>query len=205
MKAATSKTTIAFRSYRVHQAEESGLKIWQAVQATLAAEGLLNPVKVGGRQREDTYGPSTAFDLSTISDLWAEAQMILIDGDQKLEDHLDCLVSVGMNFMKYGDGEATLDGISHTSASISSAIRAAYAHFTKSHWRLVSSDKICRLELQTELDISSRLERREEHLHTRAAVEQHFATKSISEYIMKCANEAASHQSTSHVVREIEH
>ncbi|KAJ9655034.1 hypothetical protein H2198_006028 [Neophaeococcomyces mojaviensis] len=108
VKAATSKANITFRSYKLHEIDSSKLshlEIWQAVQATLTAAGLLDAVKIGDGQPEDTYGPSTAFELSTISDLWAEAQRILIDGDQKLEDHLDCLVSVGPNFTKPEDGK----------------------------------------------------------------------------------------------------
>lgn len=207
MKAATSEANVTFRSYNVRQAEGSGLghlEIWQAVQATLAVAGLLDPVTVEDGQREETYGPSTAFELSTISDLWAEAQQILIDDDQKLEDHLDCVVSIGTNFAKPGDGKGTLDEISHTLASISSAVKAAYAQFSKSHWRLVLSGKICRLELPAELDTPSRYEHAE-HQHIRAAAEQHFATKSISDDIIKCVNEAASHQSVSQVLCEIKH
>jgi len=198
VKAATSKANITFRSYKVHHAKDirlSHLEIWQAVQATMAAAGLLDPVQVGDGQWEDTYGPSTAFELSTISDLWHEARRILIDSDQKLEDHLGCLVSVGTNFAKSEDGKSTLAGISGTSAGISSAIRAAYAQF-RNHSRHVPSHKICRLELQTEVNTSSWCKHME-HLDIRAAVKQYFATKSVSDYIMKCVDEAASHQSTS--------
>jgi len=106
--------SITFGSYKVHEIDGSKLshlEIWQAVQATLVAAGLIDAVKIGDGQPEDTYGPSTAFELSTISDSRAEAQRILIDDGQKLEDRLDRLVSVGPNFTKFEDGKVCSMGL----------------------------------------------------------------------------------------------
>lgn len=67
-------------------------KIWEVARATSAATSFFDPITIAGEKFTD--GATGA--NNPINHLWAEAEDVFSrDPDWKLEDHIQCLVSIG--------------------------------------------------------------------------------------------------------------
>jgi hypothetical protein len=71
------------------------VKIWQAARATSAATGFFEPISIAGQ----TFTDGATRANNPINEIWTEATDLWNDSDDagswKLEDNLQCLVSIG--------------------------------------------------------------------------------------------------------------
>nr|KAK5444074.1 hypothetical protein LTR18_005335 [Exophiala xenobiotica] len=109
---ATSKVTsetVCLTSYKTPQGNDDLLnsaKIWEACRATSAASSFFDPIAIGRFGEEFVDGGTGA--NNPVWQLWHQAQAIY--GPERLEDKLDCLVSIGTGALPL---ESFRDNVSH--------------------------------------------------------------------------------------------
>jgi hypothetical protein len=75
-------------------------KVWQAARATSAASGFFDPIviRMGESDRSgynETYTDGATGCNNPIRQVWNEACDMYLGEGERLEDHLDCIVSIG--------------------------------------------------------------------------------------------------------------
>ncbi|KAK5952743.1 hypothetical protein OHC33_006336 [Knufia fluminis] len=186
----------ALRSYKIRTNEDIRLrhvKIWQAVQATFATSGAYDAVSINDGTSNTLYGLSSHASKNLLIDTWHEAQSVLVDSDQRLEDHLDCIVSVGTKFLSSSEsGHGDLMAIS---TRISSLNDAAYTSFADQHPNLVVSSRLCRLQFT----FGHRNAIPSEHAESvgiSQALRSFLVSSEMANRLAACAERAAVHQVT---------
>ena len=145
----TSRTAV-LTSYRTERTDSDRLKytkIFQAARATSAASTFFDPivVKMGSYQESYTDGGTGA--NNPVHHLWSEAQDAFLQPGERLEDHLDCIVSIGTGepaIKPFGDD---LKSLAETLVSISTETDTTAEMFKKAHRDLDESLRYCRFNV----------------------------------------------------------
>lgn len=184
------------RSYPIHTPEDHNLRhisLCQAVQATLATSSLFAPVTIQYGSHSAIYGPSTKFEDSCLHEVFTEAQTHLLDGGQDLEDHLDCLVSIGSMISPNSTPTGRASSSIEVCTDICVANKAASRKFSESHASLSLSGQFCRLETPLECDFDDQW-LREVHTQVTLAAEQYLNAPDTATRLGPCFARLSRHQ-----------
>ncbi|KAE8371346.1 acyl transferase/acyl hydrolase/lysophospholipase [Aspergillus bertholletiae] len=107
------------------------IKIWQAARATSAASGFFRPSR----------------DLQ----LWNEACDVFLGDQDRLDDHLDCLISIGTGKPTLNESGTNLQHVAKALVDISIETEQTACAFQQEHQLLEKDGRYCRLTVENGL------------------------------------------------------
>lgn len=84
--------------------------------------------------------------------LWNEARELLLDEGEKLEDNLDCIVSIGTGVSRIEEFGESLKDVAKSLVAIATETETTANRFYEDHGDIVNDDRYCRLNVQNGLE-----------------------------------------------------
>lgn len=165
-------------------------KIWEAARATSAATSFFDPIKIGSQQFVD--GATSA--NNPVSAMWVEAYNHWKESDEwRLEDNLQCLVSIGTgkpSLIPFGQDPFE---IGRTLLQISTDTENVAENFQRSHDTLFKRKTAFRFNVAQGLETVG-LEEAQREGDIISATNRYIAIQDVQESLDACAEKLKSRE-----------
>lgn len=149
--------TVLLTSYSTRRTISDRLKytkIWQAARATSAASSFFDPmvVQLGSYKESYTDGATGANANNPIYHLWQEAKETFLAPGERLEDNIDCLLSIGTGVPSVEPFGSSLKAVAKTLLKIALDTENTAKIFRRDHQDLMQSNRLVRLSVTRGLE-----------------------------------------------------
>jgi predicted acylesterase/phospholipase RssA len=195
----TTSETVPLTSYRTERTDSDRLKytqVWQAARATSAASTFFDPITVQMASYAESYTDGATGANNPIYHLWNEAQDAFLQPGERLEDNLDCIVSIGTGVPAISPFGDSLKSLAETLVKISTETEKTAEQFQRAHMDLDDSVRYCRLNVLNGLqDIGlEEADRKDDILN----ITKHYLQKQdVLKLLRGCTKRLAQHQCVS--------
>ena len=141
---------VCLTSYETKRTDADRLnhvKIWQAALATSAASTFFDPLTISMGAYDEVYVDGATGANNPIYQVWNEANDVWIKGSDKLEDNIDCLVSIGTGIPSLKPFGKSLKAVGETLVRISTETEDTAETFHRAHLHLFSAGSCSRFNV----------------------------------------------------------
>ncbi|EXJ91939.1 hypothetical protein A1O3_00489 [Capronia epimyces CBS 606.96] len=195
---ATSKETgetVCLTSYQTPHGNNDLLNtatIWEACRATSAASSFFDPIAIGRYDEEFVDGGTGA--NNPVWEVWNQAQAIY--GPNPLEDHLDCLVSIGTGVPSLTPFRDDVLHIHETLIALATETEQTAERFRRSKAHLDDSGHYYRFNVARGLEEVG-LEESKKKKEIAAATRRYVASQEVLKQMQACADRVSRKQFSS--------
>ncbi|GLA55428.1 hypothetical protein AnigIFM63604_002076 [Aspergillus niger] len=137
-----------YKSKRSDSDRRESVKIWQAARATSAASGFFDAQEIEmSAGYVETYTDGATGYNNPVRQLWTEAREVLLPQGERLEDHLDAIVSIGTGTPELKAFGTNLKDIATTLVRIATDTDNTANHFQREYKELDRDGLYCRLSV----------------------------------------------------------
>lgn len=185
------------RSYSTDRAISDRLKytkVWQAARATSAASGFFDPVDIQLGAYKESYTDGATGANNPVTHLWDEAREAFLKDGEKLEENLDCIVSIGTGRPAIDKFGSSLRSIAKSVVAISTETETTAMAFKRMHKDLSESNRYFRFNVDRGLEVIGleKVDRKDDIINiTNKYLEHDDTVESMS----KCVNTLTHHVS----------
>jgi predicted acylesterase/phospholipase RssA len=150
----STSETVLLTSYRTERTDSDRLKytkVWQAARATSAASTFFDPITVQMGSYKESYTDGATGANNPVYHVWNEALDAFLQPEERLEDHLDCIVSIGTGMPALTSFGESLKALAATLVRISTETEKTAEQFKRAHQDLDNVVRYCRLNVMNGL------------------------------------------------------
>ena len=146
----STRKTVVLSSYATRRSNTDRLKytkVWQAARATSAASGFFDAIDVQFGSYKESYTDGATGANNPIHILWQEAREAFLEPGEQLEDHIDCVVSIGTGVPAIEPFGSDLKSIAKSIVAISTETEETAKNFRRNHESLRDSGRYFRFNV----------------------------------------------------------
>ncbi|KAL3481009.1 FabD/lysophospholipase-like protein [Aspergillus californicus] len=193
-------TPVLFRNFKGKRMMDSDrlkyTKVWQAARATSAASGFFDPLVIRMGENpgyNETYTDGATGCNNPVRQLWNEACDMFLGEQERLEDHLDCIISIGTGKPSIEAFGSHFLEVAKALVRISTETDNTAGDFQWQHRALGDQGRYCRLTVDNGLqDVG--LEEYEKADRIIAATKAYLNLPDTIAKLMKCTKTMREHQ-----------
>jgi predicted acylesterase/phospholipase RssA len=191
----TSKTVVlsSYGTKRTNTDRLKYTKVWQAARATSAASTFFDAIEVRFGSYKESYTDGATGANNPIDELWQEAREAFLEPGEQLEDHIDCVVSIGTGVPSIEPFGNDLKTIAKTMVAISTETEKKARDFRRNHENLKESGRYFRFNVSHGLERIG-LERTDRKDDIINITNEYLGEDETFELLGKCANAMKEHE-----------
>lgn len=196
---ASTRSTRLLTTYKSRRTDSDRLKyltVWQAARATSAASTFFDPIEIPLGRSTEVYVDGATGANNPTRILWNEARELLIDAGQRLEDNLDCIVSIGTGVPAVKAFGESLKELGSTLVAFSTETENTARAFYQDHRELVQDGRYCRLNVQNGLQ-GIGLEEYQKNDYIMSVTKDYLDLPDVMDLLQRLVSRAAVHESMS--------
>lgn len=188
--------TVLLRSYKAPYGDSDRLnnvQIWQAAGATSAAFSFFEEIQIPIAGYVETYRDGATGANNPVQFLWNEASEVFMRSEQRLEDNLDCLLSIGTGVPAITAFGQSLTSLGDSLVRLSTETEKTAQSFQRTHAPLSMSGHYCRLNVENGLqDVG--LENAEKKNKIMAVTKEYLNAPDTFNRIQLCVEKLSEHE-----------
>ena len=147
----STRQTVLLTSYSTQRTSSDRLKytkVWQAARATSAATGFFDPMPIQFGAYKESYTDGATGANNPVNHLWHQAkEAFCLDPLEHLEDHVDCVVSIGTGVPTVESFGSGLKSIAKSIVAISTETEITARDFRRTHEDLFQAQRYFRFNV----------------------------------------------------------
>jgi len=183
----------SYRSVRTDPDRLKHVKIWQAARATSAASTFFKPIAIPLGSYIETFVDGATGANNPVQQVWNEAADMWMKEHERLEDNIDCFVSIGTGVPSIESFGESLKGLAETLVQISTETEDTAETFHRTHLQFSNSGRYCRFNVLNGLQ-NVGLEEIERTPFIMSTTKHYLESQDVVNLMKKCVKRLAEHE-----------